>query len=385
MPPAPSGTCPRPDRLRPSGGFTLVELLVVMAVLGVLVAMLMPALQFARETARRTSCQNNLGQLAKGLIGHDSEFSALPGWRNTIDAFTTTKAAAAGTRPDACVSWTVPLLPFIGELSLQDWYVSFTATTTATSVDDVTKKRVPVYVCPTAASEIKATSPLCYAVNGGTGVETLRTGGEQQLGDGVFGDAAGNAVGSAWFNNGSSESPSVNRQTYFAAGSGLSQVRDGTGNTLLLTERCGNVDTTAISWTANPRAARLNANAVKTAHIILLPLAIGSAARTGIQTINPTAQTRPAPSPVPSGGSLTDYTLRYPSSRHGGGVTAAFCDGRVVFLPDSLDSWVYCQLLTQNSEALESNGRAWNWQRYDRDGNGTLEPYMLDAADLRKK
>jgi hypothetical protein len=31
------------------------------------------------------------------------------------------------------------------------------------------------------------------------------------------------------------------------------------------------------------------------------------------------------------------------------------------------------------------NGRAWGWQRYDRDGNGTLEPYLLDAADLRKK
>ena len=66
-------------------------------------------------------------------------------------------------------------------------------------------------------------------------------------------------------------------------------------------------------------------------------------------------------------------------------MNAALCDGHVVFLPDSLDSWVYCQLLTQNTEALEANGRAWGWQRYDRDGNGTLEPYLLDAADLRKK
>jgi prepilin-type processing-associated H-X9-DG protein len=88
---------------------------------------------------------------------------------------------------------------------------------------------------------------------------------------------------------------------------------------------------------------------------------------------------------VPSGGSLDDHTLRYPSSRHGGGVTVAYCDGRVGFLPDSLDSWVYCQLVTQNSEALEANGRAWGWQRYDRDGNGTLEPYLFDAANLRKK
>jgi prepilin-type processing-associated H-X9-DG protein/prepilin-type N-terminal cleavage/methylation domain-containing protein len=371
--------------VRRERGVTLVELLVVIAVIGTLVGMLMPALQFARESARRTSCQNNLAQLSKALVAHDSEHSALPGWRNTIDAFTTTKAAAASTRPDACVSWAVPLLPFIGELSLQDWYLTYTAAAVAAGIDDVTKKRVDVYVCPTAASELESTSPLCYAVNGGSGGETLRTGGEQQLGDGVFLDAAGNATGSAWFNTGSGESPAVSRQTYFAAGSGLSQVRDGTSNTLLLTERSGNAATAAVSWTANPRAARLNRNAVESAHMVLLPLAIGSGARVGRQTINPTAQTRPAPSPVPSGGDLNDHVLRYPSSRHGGGVNSAFCDGHVVFLPDTLDTWVYGQLLTQNSEAVEVNGRAWGWQRYDRDGNGTLEPYLLDAADLRKK
>jgi prepilin-type N-terminal cleavage/methylation domain-containing protein/prepilin-type processing-associated H-X9-DG protein len=381
----PRATSPASDRLSPRNGFTLVELLVVIALLAALMAMLLPSLQYARELARRTSCQNNLGQLAKALVGHDADYSALPGWRNTIDAYTTTRAATAATKPDACVSWTVPLLPFIGEQALYDWFVSFSATTSATSIDDVTQKRIDVYVCPTAAGEIKSKSPLCYAANGGTGAETLRAGGEQQLGDGVFNDAAGNAATSAWFNSGSGESPSVTRQTYFAAGSGLSQVRDGTGSTLLLTERCGNSATTTISWAANPRAARLNANAVATAHVILLPLAIGSGTRTGIQTINPTTTTRPKPSPVPSGGSLDDHTLRYPSSRHGGGVTVAYCDGRVGFLPDSLDSWVYCQLVTQNSEALEANGRAWGWQRYDRDGNGTLEPYLFDAANLRKK
>ena len=367
---------------QPAGGFTLVELLVVIAIIGTLAALMFPALQFARESARRTSCQNNLGQLAKALVAIDGEQSALPGWRNTIDAYTTTKSAASGTKPDACVSWTVPLLPFIGELGLYDWYLAYTS---SAGIDNVATKRVGVYVCPTATSELTSASPLCYAVNGGTGAETLRTGGEQQLGDGVFSDAAGNAVGTAWYHTGSGESPSVSRQTYYASTPGLAQVRDGSSNTLLLTERCGNASTNDVSWAANPRAAPLNANAVKTAHMVLLPLAIGSGSRTGIQTINPTATTRPAPSPVPTGGSLADYVYRYPSSRHGGGVSAAFCDGHVAFLTDSLDSWVYCQLLTQNTDALEANGRAWGWQRYDGDGNGTLEPYLLDTEDLRKK
>src|SRR5262245_29171417 len=100
---------PLGDRLaaRRRAGFTLVELLVVIAIIGILVSLLLPAVQAAREAARRTSCLNNLTQL--GLAVHNFEFhyEHLPSGVTNADG--PIRNEPIGTH----VGWVVQILPYL--------------------------------------------------------------------------------------------------------------------------------------------------------------------------------------------------------------------------------------------------------------------------------
>jgi prepilin-type N-terminal cleavage/methylation domain-containing protein/prepilin-type processing-associated H-X9-DG protein len=98
-------------------GFTLVELLVVIAIIGVLVALLLPAVQAAREAARRSQCSNNLKQIGLGLQNYHDTFNNLPfGVRSTC----TIAASGAVTKRGWGPSWLVSILPFCEQKNLYD-------------------------------------------------------------------------------------------------------------------------------------------------------------------------------------------------------------------------------------------------------------------------
>jgi len=105
-------------------GFTLVELLVVIAIIGILVALLLPAVQAAREAARRMSCSNNVKQLALAMHNYHDTYKAFPAGSWTFNAagvgpsYSATNACTSGSGRRA--PWTVLLLPFIEQQPLYD-------------------------------------------------------------------------------------------------------------------------------------------------------------------------------------------------------------------------------------------------------------------------
>jgi prepilin-type N-terminal cleavage/methylation domain-containing protein/prepilin-type processing-associated H-X9-DG protein len=149
--------------------FTLVELLVVIAIIGILIAMLLPAVQAAREAARRAQCMNNLRQMGLAMLNYEQSYKVFPPADVLIPNPTT------GGRPKSLgLSVHARLLPFVEESSLRD-LVNFSASYKDASNDAARMTRVPMFVCPSDGGENATTTPALgaptsYHANQGSGV-----------------------------------------------------------------------------------------------------------------------------------------------------------------------------------------------------------------------
>jgi prepilin-type N-terminal cleavage/methylation domain-containing protein/prepilin-type processing-associated H-X9-DG protein len=103
-------------------GFTLVELLVVIAIIGILVALLLPAVQAAREAARRMQCVNRLKQVTLAALNYESTHKELPPGRLGCDGDTAPCARPAGPLQQHGASVFVELLPFMEQQPLYDQF-----------------------------------------------------------------------------------------------------------------------------------------------------------------------------------------------------------------------------------------------------------------------
>lgn len=353
-------------------GFTLVELLVVITIIGMLMALLMPAIQASREAGRRAVCMNNQRQLGLALMSYETGRGRFPGYLERISTDSSGNVVVG--------TWVTALLPF---LDRNDLWGEFRAPTDPTTMAGERKNRsiqLTVLTCPSDPAETDENGPpLAYRANCGMFDEHGALLGNRMpgLGNGSLPpDARCNGVfhnHNIGKNDGSGPAVSVSLD-YIS-------MRDGTTNTLLLSEGSyeayeaydSSVDEYGYpSWDPLGSGGRLLVDtsdasseclldAGKTA---LLEKSLGfmwmlieeeddfSKARMSGYAPGSTDLTSTAPKPGNA------------ASRHPGGVVVTFCGGNTRFVSEDISYLVYQHLMTPDGKAVwrkaGSNSIGWN-------------------------
>jgi prepilin-type N-terminal cleavage/methylation domain-containing protein len=147
-----------PERRPILRGFTLVELLVVIAIIGVLVALLLPAVQAAREAARRTKCQNNLRQIGLALINYESTHRAFPPGNSVSGPFASNGCFIGPTAGGfAGAPWSVLVLPYFEQNAVYSRlnfaenfpnFINHSSSVGASNYSVLKDVILPVFKCP---------------------------------------------------------------------------------------------------------------------------------------------------------------------------------------------------------------------------------------------
>lgn len=320
-------------------GFTLVELLVVIAIIGVLVALLLPAVQQARESSRRTSCVNNLKQLATAIHNYHDTMNTLPSAGIVTLPLPSTTVPAGPN-----FSWVVLILPFLEQGNLHDQF-DFESTVFNQSLDPQ-ERSIPSLLCPSDGARNRVFSNA-----------TLTSG-----------KRFAKANYATFVSPVHAETLEVFSGALIVSGPRpLSKVSDGTSSTLMLSEvrTRDNQDDQRGAWAlpwigatwlaydmhdvTNTWSAGQYSPAAFSIGMTQPPNNQGPNLDMIFNCSDPVgAQMLRMPCNNASGGWLSAA----PRSLHRGGVLGAFVDGRVEFIPNSIDPYVMAYLVCAHDEQV---------------------------------
>jgi prepilin-type N-terminal cleavage/methylation domain-containing protein/prepilin-type processing-associated H-X9-DG protein len=139
-------------------GFTLIELLVVIAIIGILIGMLLPAVQKVRDAAASSTCKNNLKQLGLAMHNYESATGVFPAGQ-PLGYYSTTWYTDVGTRNHDRSCWVLPILPHVEQDAMYNQAQTWIATTTSLTLNaPFAKIPLKAFTCPSDPNSPKNSS-----------------------------------------------------------------------------------------------------------------------------------------------------------------------------------------------------------------------------------
>lgn len=363
---------------RVRSGFTLLELLVVISIISMLMALILPAVQSARSSARRVDCLNRMRQIGMGTLaaaGRSRDKFPAYGRFSVSEANLTcgrireepNERVAINAGGLAGTNWVLEILPELDAEAIRDQW-DFTGDSSSSANVSLARLLIPVLICPDDGSA--ESSKLSYVINCGYGEMGLLYAHQQKISEGVVPlvedihmpnmiefdwDADGMRPGfpnpcgqhcPCWDDE---EDSNITRDTglswpdFDGSNKSLSiaDVYDGMDNTLMIAE---NLNAGITGMWSHP--AVVNSGFV-------YPVAYVTARGGNFPYPPPPAEFRGTPNSARMG----QEGLPYPSSSHRGVVNFVFASGAVVSIADTIDPGVYARLVTPRGSV--PHGKLW--------------------------